>query len=117
MADTKAFPRIDDSLKGATVDTVYKTDPSTWEFITIPAENALGNRHDDFGLNKIVFKAGETYKVPPQIASYLRERMGEYARACVRVLQPKRDYKAEQAVSVGSARGGQFVDAASVQTL
>lgn len=103
---------------GLTVNDAYKTDQETWEYVTIPAENALGNAHDNIGLNKETFVAGQTYKVPAPIAAYLKERLREYAKSCVRVLQPKRDYKAEQAVSIGTSSGGAFtpVDASQIST-
>src|SRR5690349_10198079 len=85
----------------ATQKTDWDTDQSTWEFITIPEENALGERHDSMSLNSHVFEPGKTYRVPPKVAETMRDRLKVYARACVRVLQPKRDVDAERRVAIG----------------
>lgn len=72
--------------------------------MSVPAENALGNAHDNISLNRHLFEAGQTYKVPPQVAETVRDRIKVYNRSCVRLLQPRRDYESENAVSIGSAK-------------
>jgi len=94
--------------------TDWDTDQSTWEYITIPEENALGTKHDSMSVNNHVFVPGQTYKVPPKIAETLRDRLKVYARACVRILQPKRDVDAERRVAIGSASSAQAVDASTI---
>lgn len=100
---------------------VWKSDRSTWEYVAIPAENALGERHASIGLNKDNFEPGKTYMVPAKVAEFLRDRLHVYAKSCVRILQPKRDYAAENAVAVGSANasqiGAQPVDASHIVTV
>ncbi len=95
--------------------TDWESDQSTWEYITIPEENALGEKHDAMSINSHEFFPGKTYKVPPKIAETLRDRLKVYARACVRVLQPKRDVDAERHVAMGSMRSAAAVDASTLQ--
>lgn len=95
-----------------TVDEFMATDPATWEYVTIPKKDLLGYQHADMGLNRMIFRHGETYHLPATIAAFLRDRLEVYARACVRVLQPTRDIEAENAVPAGAARS---VDAAAIR--
>lgn len=91
--------------------TEWDTPKDNWEYVAIPQENALGEQHATMGINDKVFEAGKTYHVPPKTAHTLRERLKVYNRSCVRVLQPRRDYDAERAVSIGSANpGGTYTD-------
>jgi hypothetical protein len=103
-----------------TAKTVWDTDKKNWVYVTIPAENALGEVHDAIGINdrsfgpdivrdpntdSVVAVHPKTYLVPPEAAETINERLAVYNRACVRILQPKRDYKAEAQVDrFGSAR-------------
>ena len=96
--------------KKAAQKTVWQTDQKDWVYISIPEENALGEKHDTMGLNTHYFEAGQTYLVPQEVADTLKERLKVYARACVRVLQPKRDYGAEKAVEHFGTKGGTPID-------
>lgn len=86
--------------------TDWDTDKKNWEWVTIPRENSLGEKHAEIILNgKHEFTAGNKYLVPPAVADYITERLAIYARACVRILQPRRDYSAENQVDrFGTAR-------------
>jgi hypothetical protein len=86
----------------------WKTDKSTWQYVAVPPENALGEVHANMGINKDVFEAGKTYLLPEKMADTLRERLSVYARSQVRILQPKRDSVAENAVAIGSANSRQL---------
>ena len=101
---------------GTTVSDLYKTDKATWEYVTIPEENALGEKHPEIRLNQEVFEPGKTYLVPKQVADYVRERLRVYVKSCVRILSPKRDFDALKAVPVGSA-GGNVTQVASDSAL
>src|SRR5581483_9126986 len=90
--------------------TVWDTDKKTWEYISIPAENALGETHATIRLNDREFTAGETYLVPADVATFVKERMHTYNRSCVRVLQPTRDISAERIVNRSGPSAGQFID-------
>lgn len=90
--------------------TDWQTDQKDWEYISIPAENALGEKHDTMGLNSHYFEAGKTYLVPPKVAETIKERLAVYAKACVRVLQPRRDYVSEQQVAIGSSSPAKAVN-------
>src|SRR5208337_4489860 len=78
---------------------VWKSDQANWEYIAIPATNALGEMHASLSVNEYSFEPGQTYKVPPTVAGTLRERLLVYAKECVRVLQPKRDVASEMLVA------------------
>lgn len=112
-----------EAIKPQTNTDPWKSDQTTWEFVSIPDEDALGYAHPPIGLNAHSFEAGKTYKVPPQVAAFVRERLKAYQRATVRVMSPKRDFAAEQAVAVGSANArnttpvGSDLGAASGETV
>jgi hypothetical protein len=99
----------------------WTTDESTWQYVTIPDEDPLGKEYCKVSLNKHVFEAGQTYKVPPQVADYVRDRVKVYNRSCVRLLQPNRDIVSERQVAFGSSSasqiGAQAVDASNISTL
>jgi hypothetical protein len=103
----------------AAVD-AWETDQTNWEFVTIPDEDPLGKEFPIVSINKHVFEAGETYKVPPPIAAYVRDRVKVFNRSCVRLLQPNRDLAAENAVYFGSKTAAQVgshpVDASGIST-
>lgn len=88
----------------------WETDKTNWEYVSIPEENALGQKHDTIGLHGLntshLFEAGQTYFVPAQVAAYVKDRLKVYNRSVVRILQPNRDVSAERAVSIGSVSGG-----------
>lgn len=88
----------------------WTTDKSNWEYVSIPAENALGYPHDTISVNRHEFKAGQTYLIPPEVALDVKDRLKVYARATIRTLQPRRDYAAERQVSIGSASAAVAVD-------
>jgi len=98
----------------------WTTDETTWQYVTLPDEDPLGKEFPIVSLNKHVFEAGQTYKVPPQVADYVRERVKVFNRSCVRLLQPNRDLTAERAVAFGSASAAQIgampVDASGIST-
>lgn len=95
--------------------TVWTTDQKDWVYVTIPEENALGEKHDTMGLNTHYFEAGKTYLVPQEVAAFLKERLSVYAKACIRVLQPKRDISAEKAVELYGTKGGRPVEPSVLQ--
>jgi len=97
--------------------TVWDSPKDTWEYITIPAENAIGETHAPVTNNRHKFEAGNTYLVPPAVAEDVRDRLKVYAKASVRVLQPKRDYDAERKVSTYGSSGSIAVpvDPATIQ--
>lgn len=109
--------------------TVTPTDPwetpkETWQYVTVPEEDATGLKYPPIGLNKIEFKAGETYHVPQVIAAYVNERIRAYNKSVVRLFSPQVDRLALREVAVGTAapmtpsgdRPG-FVDASTIKTL
>lgn len=81
----------------------WQSDKDTWQYISVPAENALGEVHASIGLNQHYFHAGQTYLVPKEVAESVQERLHVYARSCVRILQPRRDFDALSKVPLGSA--------------
>lgn len=88
--------------------TDWDTPKDNWEYISIPEEDAIGRKHATVSNNNRNFEAGKTYLVPPAVAVDVRERLKIFNRECVRILQPKRDYKSEQQVDkfgTGSAAG------------
>ena len=97
----------------------WQTDQSTWEYITIPEDNAIGEKHAAIGNNRHTFEAGKTYLVPPAVAMDVRDRLKAYAKSVVRVMRPNVDVAAQHAVAVGSANsaGAQPVDATKITTL
>lgn len=100
MADTKVVVKAPEPLDP------WKSDKETWQYISIPQENPLGDRHDSLSLNRHVFEAGQTYLVPQVVAESLQERLRVYSRACIRVLQPKRDFDALSKVPLGNSSAG-----------
>jgi len=90
-------------MANKTMADLYKTDKATWEYISVPEENVLGEVHADIVINTERFRAGQTYLVPKLVAETVRERLKTYQRSCMRIMSPKKDTAAEQAVAVGSA--------------
>lgn len=97
----------------------WTTSQETWEFVTIPEEDPLGTKFHSISLNKQYFDAGKTYKVPPPVAVFLRDRIRVYNKSCVRLLQPNVDMKSISEVAVGTANAPglvNYVDASKIQT-
>jgi len=84
----------------------WKSDQDKWEFVSIPDEDVLGNPYPSIGLNSHVFEPGKTYKLPSQVADYVKDRLKAYNRSCTRLLSPKRDLDAERRVATGTAPAG-----------
>lgn len=101
----------------------WKTPKETWVYVTIPEEDATGLKHPPIGLNKIEFRAGETYHLPKAIAAFVAERVKVYAKSVVRLFSPQVDRVALREVAVGTTapmtpsgdRPG-FVDASTIST-
>src|SRR5271154_1678033 len=114
ITDPKATPFVDP----------WDTPEETWQFVTIPDEDFLGKRFPSISLNKFTLQAGQTSKVPAQIAAYFNDRIKVFNKSCVRLLQPNADLKSINEVATGtsapSAPGGHrpmFVDATQIHTL
>lgn len=92
----------------------WETEKTSWEYVSIPAENAIGEVHADLSLSGPhtyrLFEHGKTYLVPKPVAETITERLRAYMASRVRVYSPSRDMKSvyEQARSgVGSAQVAQ----------
>lgn len=70
------------------VTSVSKVSDEAWQYVTIPTEDPLGKDFPTIRLNKDAFERGQTYKVSPQIAAYVNDRIKVFNRSCVRLLQP-----------------------------
>jgi len=81
------------------MQTDWDTPKDTWEYVTIPKENTLGETHASVGINGRTFTAGNTYLVPKKIADEMRDRLAVYQKSVIRILQPRRDAQAESAVA------------------
>ena len=107
-----------------TVQEVFNTPKETWQYVTVPEEDATGLVFPSIGLNKIEFKAGQTYHVPKVIAAYVTERVKVASKAVTRLFSPVVDRVALREVAVGTTapmtpsgdRPG-FVDASTITTL
>lgn len=84
----------------------WKTDQATWQYVTIPQENALGEVHAKLSLNRHEFFAGQTYLVPKEAAESLTERLHVYNKSCIRILQPRRDFDALSKIPLGNSSAG-----------
>jgi hypothetical protein len=110
--------------EGATIKDVFETSKETWQYVTIPDEDPTGLKFPSIGLNKIEFRAGQTYHVPQVIAAYVAERVKAFNRSVTRLFSPQVDRKALNDVAVGTTapmapsgdRPG-FVDASKISTL
>jgi hypothetical protein len=106
------------------VPDVWKSPKETWLYVTIPEEDPTGLKFPSIGLNKIEFRAGETYHVPPAVASYVTERVKVFNKSVTRLFSPQVDRVALREVAVGTTapmtpsgdRPG-FIDASKVNTL
>jgi hypothetical protein len=76
------------SKRPTTIAELYETPKETWQHVTIPEDDPLGKPFPTIHLNKEAFKPGETYNLPVQIASFVKERIKVFNRSCVRLLQP-----------------------------
>lgn len=74
--------------KLTTIAELYTTPQETWQYVAIPTEDPLGKPFPSIYLNKEKYDAGQTYHMPPQIASFVNERIKIFNRSCVRLLQP-----------------------------
>lgn len=102
------MPNLPEVKKPAPTD-AWLSDRETWQYITIPEENPLGEVHATMGMGKHNFEAGKTYLVPPPVAEFLRERLKVYTKSVIRILQPGRDLAALRVVPVGTV-GGQVAN-------
>lgn len=91
----------------------WKSEKTNWEYVTIPAENAIGEVHADISISGPsqyhLFKHGETYLVPPIYAATIKDRLRAYMASRIRVYSPSRDMSAVTAQGksgVGSAQLG-----------
>lgn len=95
-------------VKSAQVN-AWETPKETWEYVTVPEEDALGKEFPRVTLSgphtEHAFEAGETYHVPAQVADYVKDRIKVFNRGCVRLIQSNLDTGAQLAVQKhGSAR-------------
>ena len=110
--------------KPSTVQDFFQTPKETWQYVAIPDEDPTGLKFPSIGLNKIEFRAGETYHVPQVIAAYVTERVKAFNKSVTRLFSPQVDRKALNDVAVGTTapmapsgdRPG-FVDASTISTL
>src|ERR1700686_2302752 len=87
----------------------WDTAKETWEYVTVPEEDALGKEFPRVTLSgphtEHAFEAGQTYHVPAEVAAYVKDRIKVFNRGCVRLIQSNLDTKAQLAVAEhGSAR-------------
>ena len=102
----------------------WKSSKETWEYVTIPDEDPTGLKFPSIGLNKIEFRAGRTYQVPPSVAEYVKGRVKAFNKSVTRLFSPQIDRVALNDVAVGSTapmapsgdRPG-FVDASKISAL
>lgn len=102
----------------------WLTPKEAWVHVTIPEEDPTGLKFPSIGLNKIEFRAGQTYNLPPSIAAFVTDRVRAFNRSVTRLFSPQIDRKALNDVSVGTtspvAPSGErpgFVDASSITTM
>ena len=81
----------------------WETPVESWEYVTIPEENALGYPHDKIGINEKSFGPG-THHVPAKVAETIRDRVTVYNKAVIRTLQPNREQDAQKIAGIGSYR-------------
>lgn len=113
------MPAINKPVTPAEPVDAWTTPKESWQYVTVPDEDPLGSEFPSISLNKHIFRAGETYQVPPPVAVYLNDRIKVFNRSCVRLLQPNVDRKALQEVAVGttSPSAPSYVDATQIKTL
>lgn len=106
-------------IKKVATNDPWLSDKATWQYVTIPEEDATGKGYPQITLNKISFEAGQTYHVPPQVAQFVNERIKAFNKSVVRLFNPRADMEALRVVPVGSAPGGStsYVDASKINTL
>jgi hypothetical protein len=104
-----------------TVQELFGTPKETWQYVAIPDEDPTGLKFPSIGLNKIEFRAGETYHLPVAIASFVKERVKAFNRSVTRLFSPQVDRLALNEVAVGTTAsaspGGHrpgFVDASTI---
>ena len=74
--------------KLTTIPELFGTPKETWQYVTIPEEDPLGKPFPTIYLNKEAFERGQSYNLPPQIATYVKDRIKIFNKSCVRLLQP-----------------------------
>jgi hypothetical protein len=95
----------------------FKSPKETWQYVTIPEKDFTDIDYPTISLNKLQFKAGQTYHVPAQVAAYVQERMRAYDKSVVRLFSPSVDRGALNTLrSVGTASAGEVVDGATIRT-
>lgn len=101
----------------------WKSSKETWSYVTIPDEDPTGLKFPSIGLNKIEFRAGETYQVPPAVAEYVKGRIKAFNKSVTRLFSSQCDRVALNEVAVGTsapmAPSGErpgFVDASTINT-
>ncbi len=81
----------------------WDTPRETWEYVTVPEEDALGKTFPRVTLSgphtEHAFEAGQTYHIPSQVAEYVKDRIKVFNRGCVRLIQSNLDTKAQLAVA------------------
>lgn len=85
-----AEPRV----KAAAVEPVkLEGDKSNWEYVSVPSEDVLAHQAPQFSNNKDIYYPGQTYLLPPDKAADLKDRIREWTRSRVRILQPGVDQR------------------------
>lgn len=75
------------------------------EYVTIPAKDLFDAAFPDIWHNRTKYEAGKTHLVPVEVAKDLKERLNIFAAQQIRILQPKKDTKAIDAVSLYGQQG------------
>lgn len=88
-----------------TVDELFATDQSTWEWVEVPETDMFDYRMDPVQINRRDFGPGR-HLVPPIIASQIRERLKAKELEDIRVLSPRKQLKA--LIELAKARGGAY---------
>ena|SRR5580692_8464326 len=102
----------------------WKSAKETWQFVSVPDEDVTGKKYPSIWLNKMEFRSGESYNLPPQIAEYVKDRVKAFNRSVTRLFSPMVDRIALNDVAVGTTSPATpsgdrpaYIDAARVTTL
>jgi hypothetical protein len=79
---------VEVSKRPTTIAEQYATPKDTWQYVTLPDEDPLGKPFPTIRLNKEAFERGQSYNLPAPIAVIIKDRIKEFNRSCVRLLQP-----------------------------
>lgn len=111
--------KVTKPAQGLTQTQAWESPKETWQYVNIPDEDPLGKKFATISMNSHKFEAGRTYQLPAPVAVYVLDRIKQYNKACVRVLQPNVDLKSLNEVAVGSQtpQAGTVVDGNTIQTL